>query len=102
MANIASQNDYQQTNDDDRPLSRSEYRKQQQREQEAFAQRDRERLRAEKRYAKQHQDPQVDQSEQAMLTQNKVDRLKRRLNWAIFGLTFAIIATFLVLFFVEF
>ncbi|MTV82904.1 hypothetical protein GM612_09625 [Lactobacillus sp. CRM56-3] len=99
---MATQNNQRQTDDDQQSLSRSAYRAQKRKEQAAFEQRDRERLKAETRYARQHTNPQYDPSEEEALVSQKVNRLKRRLNWAILGLSLAIVATFLVLFFVEF
>lgn len=102
MTRIAYQNDDQQSDDDQQALSRSAYREAQRRKQEEFDRRDRERLRAEKRYAKEHSDPEYGQEQEQAVTTDKVNRLKRRLNWTIFWLALGIVAVFLILFFVEF
>lgn len=100
---MATHNDQDQTSGyPERPLSRSAYREQQRREQEAFDKRDRERLRAEKRYAKQHGETNVDVQAQQAVVDEKVNRLKRRLNIAIAGFSVGIVIVFLILFFVEF
>jgi Fe2+ transport system protein B len=82
----------------DSSLSRSAYRAQQRRAQDDFEKRDRERLRAETRYAKQHDTTDV----AGTATEAKINRLKHRLNLAILGLSVGIVIVFLVLFFVEF
>lgn len=103
MKTIANRRNQDHDNDDSESLSRSDYRKQQQDQQAAFAKRDRERLRAEQRYAKDH--PEVTQKAAQVsqeVAEHKRRRLGRKLNWAIFWLSIGIIAVFLVLFFVEF
>ncbi|GAX05568.1 small membrane protein [Secundilactobacillus pentosiphilus] len=102
MEHIAYQNDEHQSDNDEQPLSRSAYRKAQRQKQEAFDRRDRERLKAEKRYAKEHSEPEYAPEQQEAVAAGKINRLKRRLNWAIFWLILGIIAVFLILFFVEF
>ncbi len=95
--------DQHEASQEEQPLSRSAYRKQQQAEQDAFLKRDRKRVQAEKRYAKQH--PQGDPEQAAQVAdfdEEKIQRLKHRLNWAIAGLSLGIIIVFLILRFVEF
>lgn len=101
MIRIAYQDD-DQSNNDERPLSRSAYREEQRRKQEEFDRRDRERLRAERRYAKEHSEPEYDPKQEEAAATDKINHLKRRLNWAIFWLVLGVIAVFLILFFVEF
>lgn len=103
MTNIALHDDQQPTDERDQPLSRSAYRQQQRQEQVDFDKRDKQRLRAEKRYAKQHSEPTYDEATQTSLTEAKIARLKYRLNWTIFGLSAGIIIVFFdFIFFVEF
>ncbi|GAW99371.1 hypothetical protein [Secundilactobacillus mixtipabuli] len=102
MTRIAYRNDDQQPNNDEQPLSRRAYREAQRRKQEEFDRRDRERLKAEKRYAKEHSDPEYDPKQQVAVATDKTNRLKHRLDWAIVWLILGIIAVFLILFFVEF
>ncbi|GAX01846.1 hypothetical protein [Secundilactobacillus silagei] len=102
MSLIAYQDDDQRADDGEQPLSRSAYREAQRKKQEDFDRRDHERLKAEKRYAKQHSDPEYDQKQQDAVTADKIGRLKRRLNWTIGWLIVGIVAVFLILFFVEF
>ncbi|MCH5463123.1 hypothetical protein HC026_08555 [Lactobacillus sp. LC28-10] len=102
MAHIAYQNDDHRSDDEQQALSRSAYREAQRRKQEEFDRRDRERLKAEKRYAKEHSDPEYGQQQEQAVATDKVNRLKHRLDWAILWLVLGIIAVFLILFFVEF
>ncbi len=102
MASRDSDDQYE-ASQEEQPLSRSAYRKQQQAEQDAFLKRDRKRVQAEKRYAKQH--PQGDPEQAAQVAdfdEEKIQRLKHRLNLAIAGLSLGIIIVFLILRFVEF
>jgi preprotein translocase subunit SecF len=102
-----------------KPLSRAEFRKQQQAE---FEQRDKKRVEVEREYAKHHRhqepdddfvsdhfEPDVDDQSETLVTRKqahtktpdeKISHLKKKLNWAILWLTLAIIIVYLILFFV--
>lgn len=90
------------------PKTREEYRQQKEAEEAAFKQRDQERLRTEREYAREQQKEALKavtegEPETATRRTKKVDppavkRMKKRLNWAI-GITFGlIIIVYLILF----
>lgn len=84
-------------------MSRHEYRQQQREKKAAFEKRDRERVKAEQRYAKEH--PEMAELEGQIdnqVVEQKVSRLRRRLNWVIFWLSVGIVGVILILFFVKF
>ncbi|WP_143463695.1 hypothetical protein [Levilactobacillus enshiensis] len=91
---------------DDQPKTRADYRKEQERAEKDFQERDRKRVQVEKEYARTHGEPLPDDEGEANQrvnpTGDKQRRLGRRLNWAIGWLIVLIIAVYLILFFVEF
>ncbi|WP_203641905.1 hypothetical protein [Levilactobacillus andaensis] len=91
---------------DDQPKTRADYRKEQERAEKEFQERDRKRVQVEKEYARTHGDPlpddEVESNQRVNPTGDKQHRLGRRLNWAIGWLVVLIIAVYLILFFVEF
>ncbi|HJE44294.1 hypothetical protein [Levilactobacillus namurensis] len=100
-----SQHDWQ--SDDDLPKTRADYRREQEAAGREFAERDRKRVAVERKYAREHpveDEPEDVGSDEPTPTsaELKEQRLKRRLNWAIFWLVLGIVAVFLILFFVEF
>lgn len=91
---------------DDQPKTRADYRKEQERAEKEFQERDRKRVQVEKEYARTHGDPlpddEAESNQRVNPTESKQHRLGRRLNWAIGWLVVLIIAVYLILFFVEF
>ncbi|HIW71905.1 MAG TPA: hypothetical protein H9875_04680 [Candidatus Levilactobacillus faecigallinarum] len=93
--------------DDEQPKTRADYRREQEAAGRAFEERDRKRVAVERKYAREHPDSDDgagtdDEPPVVTTTDAKQQRLKRRLNWAIFWLALGIIAVFLILRFVEF
>lgn len=98
-----------QSDDDQQPQTRADYRRKQAEAGREFEERDRKRVAVERKYARDHPTPDdpddtPGESPATPLTQSelKTQRLKRRLNWAIAWLVLGIIAVFLILRFVEF
>jgi len=93
-------------------LSREAYRRQQQQAEQELLERDKKRLRAEREYAKNHPDsiqdePDLDEPtmtrsgrDKPLNTNEKITKLKSKLNLVIGGLVIAIVAVYLILFFV--
>lgn len=96
-------NDWQ-ASDDDEPKTRADYRRQQEAADRKLAQRDRQRVAVERKYAREHPDDDQPSDDQPVVNTaaEKQRRLGRRLNWAIFWLSLGIIAVFLILRFIEF
>ncbi|MCI1606944.1 MAG: hypothetical protein LKH97_09930, partial [Levilactobacillus sp.] len=74
--------------DSQQPKTRADYRREQERAEREFQERDRKRVQVEKEYARNHGGDQPDEedngSEQRISpADSKQNRLKRRLNWAI-------------------
>jgi hypothetical protein len=92
-------NDHQ----DSKPLTREQYRKQQQQQELDFKQRDKRRVEVERQYARTHQQP--DDNETMVDPNNfKTERWRRtnrRLNWTIGVLIGLMLITYLVLFFIN-
>jgi len=97
--------------ENEKPLSRAEYKRQQELEENELHERDKKRLKAERDYAQQHphEDENVEEAPQTRSrsgkseprsTEDKTKRMKTKLNIVIGGLVIAIIAVYLVLFFV--
>jgi len=98
-----------QDDDDQQPVkTRADYRREQEEAGRDFAERDKKRVAVERRYARDHPDTEPSNDErpddprEAAEGPTKQQRLKRRLNWAIFWLALGIIIVYLILFFVEF
>lgn len=94
---------------DSKALTREQYRKLKQQQDDDFKQRDKRRVQVERQYAKEHQQDYnqdvPDEPQSAELTDDfKTFRWKktnRRLNWTISVLLFLILIVYLVLFFVN-
>lgn len=96
--------------ENEKPLSRAEYKRQQQNEENELKERDKKRLKAERDYAATH--PQNNPEPEEAPTRSRKGRtvpisgedksrkMKSKLNIAIVGLVIAIVAVYLVLFFV--
>lgn len=83
-------------------MTRKQYRQQREEADREFQERDRKRIQVEKEYARTHrQAPEELVSAQQELTEHKVAKLKRKLNWTIFYLVLGIILVMLILFFVD-
>jgi len=89
----------------DSPKTRADYRREQERAEQEFQERDRKRVQVEKEYARTHGGETTSDDEPTEQRVNPVDRkqqrLGRRLNWAIFWLVLLIIAVYLILFFLD-
>lgn len=89
----------------DQPKTRADYRREQERAEKDFQERDRKRVQVEKEYARNHggPTPSEDEPEEQRVspTDSKQQRLGRRLNWAIFWLAALIIIVYLILFFLD-
>ncbi|WP_412990099.1 hypothetical protein ACLJJ6_03795 [Pediococcus siamensis] len=84
-------------------LTREDYQRQKQAENERFEKRDRKRVQVEKEYAREHggEMPETDDTNVRSSAERKSRNLGHRLNWIIFGLIVAIVIVYLILFFVK-
>lgn len=90
----------------DGPKTRADYRREQERAEKDFQERDRKRVQVEKEYARTHggempQEEDESSNQRVNPVDSKQQRLGRRLNWAIFWLVLLIIAVYLILFFLD-
>lgn len=103
------------TNKKEQPLTRQAYREQQRQSADDFEHRDQERVKVEREYSRTHRQAEADQpdkqpdeeatepSSRSKITNTsdqRIHRLKQKLNLAIIGLILAIIIVYLVLFLV--
>lgn len=84
-------------------LTREDYQKRKQAENEQFEKRDRKRVQVERDYARTHAEDASPEEEPTIRStaERKSRNLGKRLNWIIFGLLVAIVIVYLILFFVE-
>ncbi|WPC19221.1 hypothetical protein SIN07_03915 [Pediococcus inopinatus] len=86
-------------------LTREDYQRQKQAEEEKFSQRDRKRVQVEKEYAWTHDENIDEETVVEPNVRNTAERksrnLGRKLNWVIFALVVAIVIVYLILFFVK-
>ncbi|MCV3314907.1 hypothetical protein NVV78_02940 [Pediococcus ethanolidurans] len=85
-------------------LTREDYQRQKQAENEQFEKRDRKRVQVERDYARTHAEVEPDEQEEPTVrstAERKSRNLGKKLNWIIFGLIVAIIVVYLILFFVK-
>ncbi|KRM94073.1 hypothetical protein [Lentilactobacillus senioris] len=94
-----------ETDSDNTPKTREEYRKQQQQQEAEFAQRDKKRVEAEREYAKTHRRAGSPSEQTATDTADyktpQWRKTRSRLIWAIGILTVLLIGVYLILFFVN-
>ena len=92
------------------PLTREQYRKLRQQQDDDFKQRDKRRVQVERQYAREHnQEAPDDRAPEAATSPEAADdfktfrwrKINRRLNWTISVLLFLILIVYLVLFFIN-
>ncbi|MFC6289392.1 hypothetical protein [Levilactobacillus angrenensis] len=92
--------------DTHQPKTRADYRREQEQAEKEFQERDRKRVQVEKEYARNHGGATPDDDDnvheqRVSPADSKQQRLKTRLNWAIFWLVLLIVAVYLILFFLD-
>lgn len=92
-----------ETDSDNTPKTREEYRKQQQQQETEFAQRDKKRVEAERNYARTHRSYVNDEQESdaADYKTPKWQKTRSRLIWVIGILAALVVIVYLILFFVN-
>ncbi|MCT3573340.1 hypothetical protein [Levilactobacillus brevis] len=96
-------NDWQ--DQDEQPKTRADYRREQERAEQDFQERDRKRVEVEKEYARTHgrsmPEDGVDDHQRISPAEQKQQRLGRQLNWTIVWLVVLIVIVYLILFLVD-
>ncbi|MCY9807619.1 hypothetical protein OXT66_08815 [Lentilactobacillus senioris] len=94
-----------ETDSDNTPKTREEYRKQQQQQEAEFAQRDKKRVEAEREYAKTHRssanNPEAMTTDTTDYKTPRWRKTRSRLIWAIGILMVLLVGVYLILFFVN-